>query len=83
MNWIVGITSFEKIVFCVRWQLFQFLLALYPGGSSGVRRVIRKGVPVRPAPDLGEHTEEVLTALGFGADDIGTLRNDEAIPRRQ
>jgi crotonobetainyl-CoA:carnitine CoA-transferase CaiB-like acyl-CoA transferase len=38
-------------------------------------------VPPRPAPDLGEHTEEVLAELGFGADDIESLRTDGAIPR--
>ncbi|MFI9246140.1 CoA transferase [Streptomyces sp. NPDC053086] len=38
-------------------------------------------VPARPAPDLGEHTEEVLTELGFSADDIESLRSGGAIPR--
>jgi len=38
-------------------------------------------VPARPAPDLGEHTEEVLTELGFSADDIASLRTGGAIPR--
>lgn len=37
-------------------------------------------VPPRPAPDLGEHTEEVLIELGFSADDIESLRTGGAIP---
>jgi len=33
----------------------------------------------RPAPDLGEHTEEILTDLGYGASEIAQLRRDEVI----
>jgi len=33
----------------------------------------------RRAPTLGEHTEEVLTELGFSADDIATFRSEGAV----
>ena len=32
-----------------------------------------------PAPRLGQHTDEVLRAAGFGADEIGALRADGVI----
>jgi crotonobetainyl-CoA:carnitine CoA-transferase CaiB-like acyl-CoA transferase len=34
----------------------------------------------RPAPTLGEHTDEVLTELGYAADRIAALRKEEVIP---
>jgi formyl-CoA transferase len=37
--------------------------------------------PARRAPDLGEHTEQVLAELGFGAAEIGALRTGGAIPQ--
>ncbi len=33
----------------------------------------------RPAPLLGQHTEETLTALGYGADDIARLRESGVV----
>jgi crotonobetainyl-CoA:carnitine CoA-transferase CaiB-like acyl-CoA transferase len=36
------------------------------------------GIMARP-PTLGEHTEEVLASLGFGADEIARLRADEVV----
>jgi alpha-methylacyl-CoA racemase len=36
------------------------------------------GAPARPAPALGEHTDEVLEALGYSADDISALRESGA-----
>ena len=51
-----------------------------PGAESPVRLL---GVPVKlsrtpgapagPGPALGEHTSEVLTALGYSEEEIGTL----------
>ena len=38
-------------------------------------------VPARRAPDLGEHTEEILRALGFDAKDIDGLRASGAVPK--
>lgn len=38
-------------------------------------------VPARRAPDLGEHNEEILRELGFGAKDIDTLRASGAVPK--
>ncbi len=35
--------------------------------------------PVRPAPELGRNTEEVLLDLGYSWDQIGKLREDEVI----
>ena len=36
--------------------------------------------PLRPAPEHGQHTEEVLLDLGYSWDDIGALRDAGAIP---
>ena len=33
----------------------------------------------RPAPTLGEHTEEILAELGYGATDIAQLRERQVI----
>jgi crotonobetainyl-CoA:carnitine CoA-transferase CaiB-like acyl-CoA transferase len=38
-------------------------------------------VPARRAPDLGEHNEEILRELGFGAKDIDSLRASGAVPK--
>jgi crotonobetainyl-CoA:carnitine CoA-transferase CaiB-like acyl-CoA transferase len=45
--------------------------------SSGYR------APHRPAPELGEHTEEVLAELGYSADQIASLTESGAIAGRQ
>jgi crotonobetainyl-CoA:carnitine CoA-transferase CaiB-like acyl-CoA transferase len=36
-------------------------------------------VTARPAPSMGEHTEEVLSELGMGPDEIATLRSSGTI----
>ncbi|WFU82431.1 CoA transferase [Bradyrhizobium sp. CIAT3101] len=38
-------------------------------------------VPARRAPDLGEHTEQILGDLGFDADGIEDLRATGAVPK--
>lgn len=40
-------------------------------------------LPARRTPDLVEHTDEVLTELGFAANEVERLRADGAIPRAQ
>ena len=35
--------------------------------------------PSRPAPLVGEHTDEIMTMLGYSHDEIGSLRSAEAI----
>jgi formyl-CoA transferase len=35
--------------------------------------------PVGPAPEVGQHTEEVLLEVGLGWDEIGALRNRGAL----
>jgi formyl-CoA transferase len=37
--------------------------------------------PARRAPDLGEHTEEILRELGFDAQALGALRASGAVPK--
>jgi formyl-CoA transferase len=38
-------------------------------------------VPARRAPELGEHNDEILRELGFGAKDIDALRASGAVPK--
>jgi crotonobetainyl-CoA:carnitine CoA-transferase CaiB-like acyl-CoA transferase len=40
-------------------------------------------VPARRAPALGEHNEEVLKQLGFGANEIAALRASGAVPTKK
>jgi len=39
-------------------------------------------VPPRPAPDLGEHTQAVLSELGFDAAAINDLHSAGAVPKK-
>ena len=57
--------------------------------QPGVGTVRQMGVPVRlernpgevrgPSPEIGEHTNEILTSLGFSTQDITSLRNEGVI----
>jgi formyl-CoA transferase len=38
-------------------------------------------VPARRAPNLGEHTEDILHELGFDAGEIDALRASGAVPK--
>jgi itaconate CoA-transferase len=46
---------------------------LPPGGSDAFTP------RMDPVPDVGQHTDAVLTALGYGADDIARLRAEKAV----
>jgi crotonobetainyl-CoA:carnitine CoA-transferase CaiB-like acyl-CoA transferase len=57
-----------------------------PGADRPVRQI---GVPIKldrtpgapqgPGPALGEHTDEVLASLGYGADEIDALKEAGAV----
>ena len=49
-------------------------LANFPVEMSGVDTSIR-----HPAPTLGQHTEELLTELGYGIDEITELRTNRVV----
>jgi crotonobetainyl-CoA:carnitine CoA-transferase CaiB-like acyl-CoA transferase len=59
------------------------------GGGEHLTRTVSSpikihGVPkaaARRAPELGEHNDEVLRELGFGADQIESFRTSGAIPQ--
>jgi crotonobetainyl-CoA:carnitine CoA-transferase CaiB-like acyl-CoA transferase len=38
-------------------------------------------VPARRAPELGEHSEEILEQLGFNAQEIDSLRISGTVPK--
>jgi len=40
---------------------------------------IGEPLPARPAPKLGEHTEELLEELGYGAREIAELKNEKIV----
>jgi crotonobetainyl-CoA:carnitine CoA-transferase CaiB-like acyl-CoA transferase len=58
-----------------------------PGESGGVRRFVAnplKSADIfpgirRPAPKLGEHTDEVLGELGISQTELGTLKRRGAV----
>jgi formyl-CoA transferase len=37
--------------------------------------------PARRAPELGEHSEEILEQLGFNTGEIDTLRTSGTVPK--
>lgn len=47
--------------------------------NNPVSMSVTPPLPSRYSPDPGEHTGEVLTEIGFSADEIGRLRADAAI----
>jgi len=47
--------------------------------STPVQFKENKAVPCLPAPELGEHTDEVLVSLGYSATEISTLREKKII----
>jgi len=51
--------------------------------DSPVRIEQEQKVPARPAPELGEHTEAILSELGFDTAGIEALRAAGAVPRPQ
>ena len=50
--------------------------------NSPVRLDQEQKVRPRPAPDLGEHTQAVLTELGFDAAAIKKLQGAGAVPKK-
>jgi crotonobetainyl-CoA:carnitine CoA-transferase CaiB-like acyl-CoA transferase len=65
----------------------EMIATLDQPGTDGVRLL---GVPVKlsrtpgdanrmPGPGLGEHTDEILAAAGFGPDEIAALRDSGAV----
>ena len=52
------------------------------GLTSAGRSIAGADVALRgPAPELGQHTDEVLTELGLSADELSALAADEVIGR--
>jgi crotonobetainyl-CoA:carnitine CoA-transferase CaiB-like acyl-CoA transferase len=68
----------------------ESLIELEDGGERTIRQVdfpVRFSggyrAPHRPAPELGEHTEEVLAEVGYSAEQIAALTEAGAIAGRQ
>ena len=52
---------------------------VFPYVTSPMKFQRSQSVPVPPAPDLGQHTEEVLLDAGYTWDEIAILKSDGAI----
>ena len=68
-------------------QILANGMAMEPLTDAGMPRVIRDPINVdgigrvraTPAPDAGQHTDEILTELGMERHEISQLRNDGVI----
>ena len=68
-------------------QILANNIAVPPGESLGMERVIRAPinvsgvghVPAKAAPDMGEHSAEILTELGYSVAEIDEMRDQGVI----
>jgi len=68
-------------------QVIANNMAVVPTEDMGLERVIRDPINVdgvgrvgpKKAPELGEHTDEILGELGYAASDIDRLRTDGVV----
>ena len=48
-------------------------------GEIGAILDVTPGGPITAAPELGQHTEEVLLEIGYNWDDIVRMKEEQAI----